>query len=162
MQLVTVPARWESAAVFPRAVAHAIDLLVVLGFSTYVAKLFSLLLVAFHMSEIKVAGKFAGRLFRDVFSYGQGQLMFVAFVTLACVYFVGFGRWQGRTPGMGLLGLRFEDERGLRPGVRALFLRLLGCGVIYMTGGIFWLQSLKGLDRPILHDTMSGTRVVKS
>lgn len=152
--------KWVSLA--PRAVAHFIDLLVVLGFSLYAAKMFSLFLVALHMPEIRESGRMAGRLFRDTLTYSQGKLAIATFVFLAVAYFIALPRFSGRTLGMGLLGLKLETNEGGHPGLKALAVRFAGCVMIYATGGMMLTHILKRTPKPLFHDRISGTTVVKA
>jgi hypothetical protein len=161
LQLVKTQAVWNSAALAPRAIAHAIDWMVVIGFSFYFSKLLSLALVKLLMPEIEQSGKFAGKLFVDTMSYGESQIKIAAILFFSFLYFVGFPIWKGKTLGLGLLGLRIEDQEGKIPSVKSLGIRYLGCLLIYASAGSLLFQWFRGADRPIVQDSLSNTRVVK-
>jgi uncharacterized RDD family membrane protein YckC len=141
--------------------AHLMDLLVVQGFSAYSAKMTSLVFLSFHMPEVQGPGRAV--LFQDAFAFGQSKLILVTFLFLSLVYFVALPALTGgRTLGLGLLGFRIQAEDGGGAGIKSLLLRQLGCFLVYVTGGLLaLLPSLKGPCRPLVHDRLSGTRVVK-
>ena len=144
-----------------RAMAYLIDILVVSGFSVYGAKIFSLLLIAGHMGEIHGAGKLASEVFEDTFSLAQMQLFLGAFLVFGSFYFVVLPRFVGRTLGLGLMGMKIVGADGRRPGFKAMLLRQLGCAFQYASGGLMYLQVLKGPAQPMLQDSLSHTRVVE-
>jgi hypothetical protein len=161
LHLVKSQAAWNSAALAPRAIAHVIDWMLVVGFSLYVSKLLSLVMVKMLMPEIQQSGKFAGKLFVDAMSYGESQIKFATILFFSLLYFVGFPLWRGKTVGLGLLGLKIEDQEGKTPSAKALGIRYIGCLLIYASAGALLFQWFRGADRPIVHDSLSNTRVVK-
>lgn len=146
---------------FPRFLAHAIDLMIVAGFSIYFTKAAALFVLSFHMPQIQATGKTAGGLFLESFAYGQGILGLVVVSAMMLTVFVGLPARFGFTPGLGTFGLRLEDQHGRRPDLSALALRLVACGFGYLTGGAMTLSTLRGLEGSFLQDRLSKTRVVK-
>ncbi len=153
---VAVPA---SAHLSSRLFAHGIDLMVVQGCSLYCAKLLSLLLVSLHMPTIQGQGRFAGRVFWDAFTYGQGQLALVTFFFFSLAYFVGLPMWTGKTLGLGLLGLRLERFDGGRPSLRALWRRQMVCFFVYASGGLLLVVHSRAWG--FIQDRFTFTRVVR-
>ena len=163
LQLLPTPEPdWIGAPLPPRSMAHALDLMILLGISAYASKFFSLLLVAIHLPEIRGSGRLAGRLFQETLSYGEANMGLATAIFSAMIYFVALPHYSGRTVGMGLLGLKVVDRNGDLPGVRPLVRRLLGCSFVYATGGMMLLPQLKRTPRPLFQDWVSETRVVKS
>lgn len=161
LRLIESPKEWQSAGLFPRALAHGVDWLLVLGFSLYFSKILTLLLVKFHMSEIQQSGKLAGKLFSDTLAYGESQVKIATILFISFLYFVALPAWKGKTVGLGLLGLKIESENGAQASWKALAIRFAGCLLIYASAGALLLQWFRGKDRPIVHDFLSGTKVVK-
>ena len=159
-QLVPSAGPRRPARLMPRAFAYGFDLLLIGGVSIYIAKIFSLLSVSFHMSAIHETGKMAHRLFREAFSQGQFRIGVFSFALLYIAYFVALPRFTGKTFGLGLFGLRVEGHFGLLPLVRSLMLRQLGCFLQFFTGGMMLLPILKGTNQPLIQDRLSATRIV--
>ena len=147
---------------YPRLFAHLIDMAAVAGFGIYFTKILALLLVSFHMREIKATGKTAGGLFLETFSYGQMVLALVTLSSVALAYFVLLPFVAGKTFGMGAFGLRVESDSGEAPSLSALALRFVACGFGYATAGLMLLATLRGREGSFLQDRISRTRVVRS
>ncbi len=161
LRLVNNAASWQSAGLIPRALAHGMDWCIVWGFSLYFSKILSLALIKFHVGEIQQSGKFAGKLFSDTLAYGESQVKIATLLFFSFIYFVGLPLWRGKTLGLGMFGLKIENESGGTPGWKSLSLRFLGCLLIYASAGALLIQWFRGKDRPIVHDFLSGTKVVK-
>jgi uncharacterized RDD family membrane protein YckC len=162
LQLVRSPqAAPRARYVYARALAHFVDLLVVEGMSLYVAKFFSLVFVAMHGRAISGSGRHAIPLFHEAYDYSSAQLLAASFAAIALLYFVGFPLVAGRTPGLGLLGLRIHAENGQAITLRQLSLRMLGCGFAYATFGLAVIAGYRRRDGKFLQDSMSETSVVR-
>jgi len=161
LQLVESAPHWHGAPLVPRSIAFFLDVLVVYGFSLYVSKLVSLLLVSAYMTEIEGTGRMASRLFHDTFVHGQAQLGLGSFVFFSFAYFVMLPHFSGRTLGLGLLGLKIVGASGEKPSLFSLLIRQLGCLAQFATGGMMLLQALKGPSRPLFQDSISRTAVVR-
>lgn len=161
LRLVENASNWQSAGLLPRAFAHAMDWCIVFGFSLYFSKILSLALMKFHVAEIQQSGKFAGKLFVDTLAYGESQVKIATLLFFSFLYFVGIPLWKGKTLGLGMFGLKIESDHGGSPSWKGLVLRYFGCLLIYASAGALLIQWFRGKDRPIVHDFLSGTRVVK-
>jgi uncharacterized RDD family membrane protein YckC len=146
---------------YPRAVAHFVDVCVVQGFSVYGAKFFSVAILSLYAGEISGTGRGAGAVFRDAFSYSSAQLLAASCAALSVLYFIGLPLLMGRTLGQGLMGLRIVSDGGQPLTLRQLCLRMVGCVLSYASGGILCLVGLRQRDGRFLHDVISDTRVVK-
>lgn len=154
----------KSFLLFPRIFAHAVDACVLGGFSLYCAKIFSVLLISLHGSAINSTGKVAASVFRHAFAYSSTQLFAASFAALSVLYFVGLPLiFAGRTPGQALLGLRTVSDDGFAPPtLRQLALRLGGIAFTYAALGLPCAIGLRKRDGRFLHDTVSGSRVIKA
>ncbi len=145
---------------YPRALAHFVDVCIVQGFSLYSAKFFTVILLGFHAGAITASGKSAGPAFRHIFTYASTELFAASFAALAIVYFVALPMVMGRTLGLGLFGMRIAGTSGENPDMRQLVLRLLGCALNYASFGLLCLGGLRKRSGVFLHDELSGSRVV--
>lgn len=164
-QLVSVsgsaasPAR--SLLLFPRAMAHAFDLCLILGASFYLSRLLSLFLLSFHMQGIQGSGRLGRSLFLEALSYGQSQVFLACVALISAGYFVGMPIWTGRTLGHGLCGLKVEGFDGQEAGPRAHGLRFLACLLGYATVGLLPLAGLRSREGRLFQDYFSASRVVR-
>lgn len=146
----------------PRTLAHLMDLFVVQGFSLYTAKLGSLTLLSGHMAEIRDSGKLASGIFREAFHYGSGQVFFVCFALFSLLYFVGMPLVTGRTFGLGVFGLKLENQAGTKPTMKQLLTRLAAYLTCFASLGILFAVGLRRRDGRFLHDQISDTSVVRA
>lgn len=144
---------------YPRAIAHAVDLCVLAGFSLWCAKLVSVLFLSAHGRAIASTGKMAGAVFREAFAYSNGQLFAASFATFAMIYFIGLPLIWARTPGQALLGLRIVSDDGAALTPTRLAFRMGGCALTWGTGGFLCVLGLRQRDGRFFHDMLSGTRV---
>jgi uncharacterized RDD family membrane protein YckC len=149
--------RW----IMPRVLAHGVDACVLSGFSVYVAKIFSVVLISFHGRAIAASGKVAASVFQQAFDYSSSQLFAACFASFSMLYFVGLPLMFGRTPGQAVFGLRIVGAEGAAPTLRQLVLRLGGLACAYGSAGILCLSGLRGREGRFVHDSLSGTIVVK-
>lgn len=151
----------RGSLLYPRAVAHLVDMCVVSGFSLWSAKIFSVLLLSAHGRAIASTGKMAGSVFREAFAYSNLQLFAASFATLSVIYFVGLPLIWARTPGQGLLGLRVQSDDGNPLTASRLAFRMGGCALAWGTGGVLCVFGLRKRDGRFFHDMVSGTRVTR-
>lgn len=154
-------AQARGSLVYPRVFSHSVDACVLTGFSVYVAKLFSVLLVALHGTAIAGTGKVASSVFQHAFAYSSTQLFAAGFASFSVLYFVGLPLVFGRTPGQAVFGLRIIGRDGSPPTLRQLVLRLGGMACAYGSAGILCLSGLRGREGRFIHDSMSDSTVVK-
>ncbi|MGZ3652290.1 MAG: RDD family protein [Bdellovibrionota bacterium] len=158
--LVVAPSAAKPGRAYPRMLAHFVDLCVVAGCSLYVSKAISVVLLSLHSHAIAGAGRRASAVFLEAYEYSSGELFLASMGVFAMIYFIVIPHLAGKTPGMGLFGLRFQTNDGRRPRLRALSLRVLGCCVIYGTFGLAALRGLGREDGEFFPDFLSGTQVV--
>jgi hypothetical protein len=146
---------------YPRAIAHFFDFCLVQGASLYSAKLFSVIFVSFHARAIADTGREALPLLREAYDFSSAQLFAASFAAFAVIYFIGFPLAIGRTPGLGLVGLRIRGDQGAPLTLRQLALRMIGCGFTYASFGALCVVGLRKRDGRFLQDLISGTRIVR-
>lgn len=151
----------RGSLLYPRAIAHFVDMCVVAGFSLWSAKIFSVLLLSAHGRAIASTGKMAGSVFREAFSQSHVQLFAASFAALSVVYFVGLPLVWSRTPGQGLLGLRVTSDDGNPLTASRLAFRMGGCALAWGTAGFLCVLGLRKRDGRFFHDMLSGTRVTR-
>lgn len=159
------PARRPARArlLYPaRAVAHLMDMALLIGCSLYVAKLFTLVVVALHLNSIRGTGRLAGGLFREAFVAGQGQFFAATFVVFSLLYFVMMPMRTGKTFGLGIVGLCLRGEDGAHPTLKPLVSRYGWCVMAYLSGGLLILAGLRSREGRLLQDHMSRTHVAVS
>lgn len=156
------PSAKRKSYLYPRTIAHCLDLFVVQGFSLYAAKVSTLALLSGHMGEIQNTGKLAGGIFRELFQFGNSQIFFACFSLITLLYFVGMPLICGRTFGLGIFGLKLETDAGNKPDFRSLAIRLGAYVVSWTSLGLIFAVGLRRRDGLFLHDQWSGTKVVKS
>jgi uncharacterized RDD family membrane protein YckC len=166
LRLVTElpPATERPAAAFlyPRTLAHCFDVAVVQGFSAYAAKFLSLALISGHMGEIQDTGKLASGIFADTLAYGNSQVFLASFIAISVLYFIGMPLLVGRTFGLGIFGLKVENERGEKPSFSEAATRFGVLAASFLSLGLLFAVGLRRRDGRFLHDQVSGTKVVKS
>lgn len=151
----------RGSLLYPRAIAHFLDLCVVGGFSLWSAKVFSVLMLSLHGAAINSTGKMAGAVFREAFAYSSGQLFAASFAALSLAYFIGLPLVWHRTPGQALLGLRLHSDDGKALSASRLAFRMGGCALAWGTGGLLCVLGLRKRDGRFFHDMLSGTRVTR-
>ncbi len=163
LQLVpSIGARKPKAYFYPRAVAHCLDLFVVQGFSLYASKFATLALLSGHMEAIQDTGRLAGGIFREALNFGNSQVFVACFGLFTLIYFVGMPHVFGRTLGLGIFGLKLENEQGGRPDFGALTVRLATYVFSWVSLGLVFAVGLRRRDGRFLHDQWSGTRITKA
>lgn len=142
--------------------AHLLDITIVAGFSLYFAKISTAALVSLHMPQISKAGRVTASLVREVYSHGNGSLLLASFLVFSSIYFISLPVLAGRTLGMGIFGLRVVSENATEIGFRQAFLRFLGCGLSYFSGGLLCFVGLRKRSGRFLHDQISETKVIRA
>lgn len=145
-----------------RSFAHGFDLSFVLGVSFYAAKAISLAFLALYASELHAFGKDAVDAFGDTYDYAINQLFPGCAAFFSVLYFVAMPAVWGRTPGLGIFGLRIVDASGEKASVLALARRFLTCLLVYLSGGSLLISSLRGRPSRLPQDSFSATRVIKA
>lgn len=151
----------RGSLLYPRAIAHLVDMCVVAGFSLWSAKLFSVLLLSAHGRAIASTGKMAGSVFREAFAHSHVQLFAASFAAISVIYFIGLPLVWARTPGQGLLGLRIQSDDGSSLSASRLAFRMAGCAMAWGTAGFLCVLGLRKRDGRFFHDMLSGTRVTR-
>lgn len=153
-----VPAKAD----FPsRAVAHIIDFCLVAGLSSYLSILTFVLLAIPRMDEFSSFGRRAHVAFAATYATAGAQLFAGSFAFLSVAFLVAVPLVSGKTPGMGLLGLRLRREAGGALTARALLARLAGSYFTYFALGIPCAIAFLREDGKLFQDRLSGTSVVR-
>jgi uncharacterized RDD family membrane protein YckC len=142
-----------------RFCAHVLDASLVMGISAYSSKLIALAFLSIYSSEFEAFGRGANGVFAEAYDYANGQLLGACAAFFGTIYFVALPAWNERTLGMGLMGLKFVADDGSKPSVHALSRRFLSCVLVYVSGGLLLLSSLRGRASRLPQDTFSGTTV---
>jgi len=148
-------------AIYSRILAHIVDGCVLAGFSVYIAKIFSVLLIAFHGNAINSSGSIAAGLFRQAFNHSSSHLFAASFAATSVLYFIGLPLIFGRTPGQGIFGLRTLGDQGEAPTLRNLSYRLAAIAFTYCTAGLICVVGLRQRDGRFFHDIVSGSSVFR-
>jgi uncharacterized RDD family membrane protein YckC len=143
-----------------RAFAHAIDLGCVVGLSYYTSTLLTVILLAPRNSEFAAFGKKAPEVFQEVYDLSSSLLFAASLAILAVTVLVAIPLINGKTPGMGLLGLRVRANNGLALAPSTMFLRLAGCIFTLAAAGIPLLIGLARRDGAFFQDRLSASSVV--
>ena len=151
----------RGSIVYPRMFAHMVDACVLTGFSVYVAKIFSVVLIALHGGSIAATGKIASSVFQRAFEYSSSQLFAASFASFSVLYFVALPLVFGRTPGHAVFGLRITDGNGGLPSLRQLVLRLGGLACAYGSGGLLCIAGLRGREARLIQDIVSDTKMIR-
>src|SRR4051812_7596865 len=144
---------------FPRrAVAAAVDLLLLLAFTAGVTLLAAMVLHV-PMPGLREVGPdllVAGILDRNPMAVGAVGL----FLGMTGLYQLYFGGMSGQTPGMRLVGIRLISARGGAPGPARGLLRLLALVPSLLPAGLGWLWALFDREHRALHDHLAGSYVI--
>lgn len=147
----SVSSEVSPAPIATRFVAHVVDFCCVFGAAVWLAKVSTLVLLAFHARGFTGGARRAH--FLAAYDYSVSMMLVASLAVLGAAYFVAVPHHFGRTPGMALFGLRFRAV----PTVRQLVFRFLGC-----VAGYWIVPSLTGLiDGQFPADRLSGTQVVR-
>lgn len=151
-----------TSLLYPRIIAHYVDLLVVTGLSVYCAKLCSVVLLSLHSQAITASGKQAAPMLREAFAYSSGWMLTGSFVTFSMLYFVALPFLSsGRTLGLGLLGMQIRCDDGQPLKMGTLFARLAGCALNYATMGALCLIGMRKHNETYLQDVMSHSHITR-
>ncbi|MCO5141954.1 MAG: RDD family protein [Oligoflexia bacterium] len=144
-----------------RGLAHIVDVSIVYGFSTFLAKGIMMGFMALHLNG-SVELSMDNQLFwSEAMQYGYQQIVIGSFTSLIMLYFIGMPYFFGRTFGLGLFGLRVCDAKGDEANLSALLSRFSMCLFSYMAFGIPFFMGLSRRDGQYFHDRISETFVTR-
>ncbi len=91
-----------------------------------------------------------------------GRFLFqLALLATALLYFAGFWRLAGQTPGMRAWGIRLQTLEGERPGMGRGLLRCLAASLSLACLGLGYWVAWVDAERCCWHDRRSGTRMMR-
>jgi uncharacterized RDD family membrane protein YckC len=146
-----------------RVLAHAVDAVLVHGFSLYFAKVAAFLMALALVGDVQSIGREkATQLFQSLVTFGTMRAWIVCFAFFSCLYVTMATHYFGRTFGKAIFRLKVVAADGARPDLRQSFRRYLSYCVTYASFGLTFLLAMLNSERRMMHDRVSETDVVRS